>query len=327
MRKNNKGLTLIELVVTIAIIAIFSGVVVSLIGLGSNSYRATSNNAKIQMETQEASDQIHNLIIDANRSVYYAECSVGEGYSFTLGEPISNDVQQGTKEGRTGTISKAFVVCNKRGEGTAAKYQYDVIVWDASSHKIIYTMKEADAPAETEGTEEEGTEGSGQDPEAEGAQTLASEENDFGISVLSEDESDSGQGAAEIPESRVVVSPAVLAEDITDFCADITQAESDRIVRFQLFTDKGGKKTNILDTVNLRNRIKVAAPDASFDSAEAADGKISIINSPNSLKAKESYTFSLYIWRCELQFRPVVFKGYQNRKVCCRRSYTWEAYD
>ena len=72
MRRNNKGFTLIELIVTIAIMAIFSGVVLTVIGTGANSYRNTSSTAKAQMETQEVMDQIQNMIIDVNRSVYYA---------------------------------------------------------------------------------------------------------------------------------------------------------------------------------------------------------------------------------------------------------------
>lgn len=301
MRKNNKGLTLIELVVTIAIIAIFSGVVVSLIGLGSNTYRATSGNAKIQMETQEAADQIQNLIIDANRSVYYAECSVDGGYSFTLGNQIQSDVQE-SSGGRTGTVSKAFVVCNEQKEGNIITYQYDVIVWDANSHKIIYTSKEATAIAPTEDNSESG-EGAGEPASANAASDFAFSENDAtgdgenqanGIMPFSDEESEGGQGTSKIMDSKVVVAPAVLAEDITDFCADTTLVLSDQIVRFQLFTEKSGKKINVLNTVNLRNPIKVAAPDESFGSAAAVDGKISILVPSKPLKPGDVYTFSTY---------------------------------
>ena len=74
-RLQNKGFTLIELIVTIAIIAIFSGVVLTFISTGSNIYRSTSSSAKVQMETQETFDQIEDLIIDVNRSLYYANGS------------------------------------------------------------------------------------------------------------------------------------------------------------------------------------------------------------------------------------------------------------
>lgn len=301
MRKNNKGLTLIELVVTIAIIAIFSGVVVSLIGLGSNTYRAMSGNAKIQMETQEAADQIQNLIIDANRSVYYAECSVGEGYSFTLGNQIQSDVQE-SSGGRTGTVSKAFVVCNEQKEGNIITYQYDVIVWDANSHKIIYTSKEATAIADTEENSESG-EDTGEAASANAVSDFVFSENDADgggenqandIMPFSDEESEGSQGTSQIINSKVVVAPAVLAEDITDFCADTTLVLSDQIVRFQLFTEKSGKKINVLNTVNLRNPIKVAAPDESFGSAAAVVGKISILVPSKPLKPGDVYTFSTY---------------------------------
>ena len=70
-KKDNRGLTLIELVVTIAIIAILGGAVAMLISNGGSSFRSTSGNAQVQMETQEALDQIQNKAIDANRSLYY----------------------------------------------------------------------------------------------------------------------------------------------------------------------------------------------------------------------------------------------------------------
>lgn len=66
--KEDKGFTLIEMIVTVAIIAIFSGVVLNLIISSSSSYRNTSSNAKVQMETQETFDKIEDMIINANRN-------------------------------------------------------------------------------------------------------------------------------------------------------------------------------------------------------------------------------------------------------------------
>ena len=89
MKKKNKGFTLIELIVTVAIIAIFSGVVLSVIGTGANSYIKTSNTAKSQMEAQDVMDQMENMIIDVNRSVYYA---YGKGINDGYGNEIRNDI-------------------------------------------------------------------------------------------------------------------------------------------------------------------------------------------------------------------------------------------
>ena len=55
---NNKGFTLIEMIVTVSIIAIFAGVVLNFIATGSNLFRNTSSSAKVQMEIQETFDKI-----------------------------------------------------------------------------------------------------------------------------------------------------------------------------------------------------------------------------------------------------------------------------
>ena len=89
MKQKNKGFTLIELIVTIAIIAIFSGVVLTVVGTGAHSYRTTSSNTKVQMETQDVMDQIQNIIIDVNRSVYY---TYGDAMNSSVGDLVSNDI-------------------------------------------------------------------------------------------------------------------------------------------------------------------------------------------------------------------------------------------
>ena len=110
-RLQNKGFTLIELIVTIAIIAIFSGVVLTFISTGSNTYRSTSSSAKVQMETQETFDQIEDLIIDVNRSLYYAN---GSGDS--LGAEIKTYIKQ--SGGANSTGDKTFIICNEYKNGT-----------------------------------------------------------------------------------------------------------------------------------------------------------------------------------------------------------------
>ena len=69
--KNNRGFTLIEMIVTVAIIAIFSSVVLKFMITGSNIFRGTSNSAEVQMETQNTFDKIEDMIINTNRGFYY----------------------------------------------------------------------------------------------------------------------------------------------------------------------------------------------------------------------------------------------------------------
>ena len=62
--QNNAGFTLVNRLL-VATIAIFSGVVVTLIGTGSNLFRDVSGNTKSQIDAQETLNAIEDLIIDA----------------------------------------------------------------------------------------------------------------------------------------------------------------------------------------------------------------------------------------------------------------------
>ena len=98
-RLNNSGLTLIELIVAIAIIAIFSGVVLTYITSSSYFYRNTSSNSKVQMETQETFDKLEDMIINANRNLAYGTLD---------GQPIENDIKRNNHS--TSNSSKIFMV-------------------------------------------------------------------------------------------------------------------------------------------------------------------------------------------------------------------------
>ena len=103
MRRKNQGFTLVELIVTIAIIAIFSGVVLTVVGTGANTFRSTSSNAKVQMKAQDIMDQIQDMIIDVNRSVYYA---YGDGIGANTDALVSNDIDTGAV-----AQNKTFYAC------------------------------------------------------------------------------------------------------------------------------------------------------------------------------------------------------------------------
>ena len=68
---NNKGLTLIEMVVAIAIIGIFSTVVMTFITSGANFYRKVSLTTKLQSDMQTTLESIENLILDTNVKITY----------------------------------------------------------------------------------------------------------------------------------------------------------------------------------------------------------------------------------------------------------------
>ena len=70
-RKDHRGLTLIEMVITIAIIGIFVTVVATFITSGSNMYRKVSTTAKLQTDMQTTVENIKNLLLDTNDRIVY----------------------------------------------------------------------------------------------------------------------------------------------------------------------------------------------------------------------------------------------------------------
>ena len=146
-KNNSAGFTLIEMIVTVAIIAIFSGVVVTLITTGSSLFRGVSGNTKAQVDAQETLDEIEDLIIDANRSVYYA---YGSGTS--MGDQIRSDIDD------SNTVSKTFIACNEyeNGNGTS-RYVFDVLDWVGSEGKLYYSQREYTKASSSTADDENGT--------------------------------------------------------------------------------------------------------------------------------------------------------------------------
>lgn len=282
LKKNSGGFTLIELIVTVAIIAIFSGVILSFIGTGSNTYRSTSSNAKVQMETQEVVDRMEDLIIDANRSVYYAN-----GTGAAMGSAISDDI-----DGAASTGNKTFIVCNeyKNNDGKTSRYICDVIDWNKKEQKVYYSQREYDAASSKDdsGVQNAGSE----EEESENTESGLAALSDEGFSDDSVAEDSGSDISATVRNQKQTINQSVLATGIVDFHADVSKVVSDKIVRFQLSTISGTKEIKTLHSVSLRNPIKVLAPDDAFKKSDATDVGIKILNAPQTMKPGESVMLS-----------------------------------
>lgn len=130
---NNRGFTLIEMVVTVAIISIFAGIVLNLITTGSNLFRNTSNTAKVQMETQETFDKIEDMIINSNRKLSYGDLS-------HIFEVTSFDEQIAAKSDKIATASLRSVSSANTGENEENVRDY--IIWNESTEEIAYIHSE-----------------------------------------------------------------------------------------------------------------------------------------------------------------------------------------
>ena len=288
--QNNAGFTLIEMIVTVAIIAIFSGVVVTLIGTGSNLFRGVSGNTKSQIDAQETLNSIEDLIIDANRSVYYAY-----GSGTAMGEQIRSDIDD------SNAASKTFITCNEyeNGDGTS-RYVFDVLDWVGSEGKLYYSQRQYTKASSS--AEEKDENGSGENPESQhiknerGTSGENAENIDIAVAAEGGEENQtgiiSGNGSDTARDSKELIKRSVFAEGIENFTADVTKVESERIVRFRLTTENNGKKVKTLHTVNLRNRIQVLKPDDAFATAGSTDIRITIVGAPDSIDAGNSKILS-----------------------------------
>lgn len=72
MRKNQKGFTLIELIIAVAILAIVTLAVCGFIVVGSRSYTSANTDIMLQQEAQLALNQISDVIIDTTDSISYS---------------------------------------------------------------------------------------------------------------------------------------------------------------------------------------------------------------------------------------------------------------
>lgn len=196
-QQKNGGFTLVEMIVAVAITAVFSAVVLTAVAAGSRLYRSISGSTRVQMDTQELTDSVEKLIVNAGESIYYA---YGSGKS--PGAPISDDIDGSTDGDRT------LLLCSiQKNKGGAGICVVDVLDWRESEQKLYYSRQEITAA---------------------------------GTSMLTE--------------------PSVYGEGIREFHVDVSRADSDGIIRFQLITENLGKKLRTLHTVDLRNPVKIMLP-------------------------------------------------------------------
>lgn len=196
-QQKNGGFTLVEMIVAVAITAVFSAVVLTAVAAGSRLYRSISGSTRVQMDTQELTDSVEKLIVNAGESIYYA---YGSGKS--PGAPISDDIDGSTDGDRT------LLLCSiQKNKGGAGIRVVDVLDWRESEQKLYYSRQEITAA---------------------------------GTSMLTE--------------------PSVYGEGIRKFHVDVSRADSDGIIRFQLITENLGKKLRTLHTVDLRNPVKIMLP-------------------------------------------------------------------
>ena len=138
MQKDNRGLTLIELIVTVAIGMIFSGVVLTFVAGAAKSYRRTSGGAQSQIEMQDALDQLENLVMNANLSMYYVK-GEKKATAVTAGDKVDNDSDMNSPLNQTKTL---FIGSKEEStEPGTSNSVYSVVVWNADTGDLTFSRQ------------------------------------------------------------------------------------------------------------------------------------------------------------------------------------------
>ena len=182
---DNRGVTLMEMVVSVAIIGIFGAVVAGFVTSGANFYRKSADTVQVQSDMQNTMDTVENQIMNASEGIGYTD---------------NGDTRVLTTNRRT------FVAT-----GGMTPYT-DVITWKAAEEKLYYARTSTD--------------------------------------------------------SSLAAAESVLAEYVTDFSVDMSQAKSEGVVRFSITINKRGKEETQACTVTLRNGLDIAGQWDGYDAAE-----------------------------------------------------------
>lgn len=222
MRKDNRGLTLIELVVTVAIAMVFSGVILTFVAGASKSYRRTSAGAQSQIEMQDALDQIENLTISTNLSMYYTK-GINKNTNITADQKIANDSDMDRP------LAQSKTLFSEVSQKTVRKV---ITLLSGMQKKTLYYFSQILKQNSGTGTDT-----------GSGTGTGTGETSGTGT----------GGGSS-------VGTEQVLAENVTQFAADIHHASDQHTVRFKIVTQVNDREVEKTETVTLRNDVVIAAP-------------------------------------------------------------------
>ena len=107
MKRDNRGLTLLEVLIAFTLLGIVSGILLGFMTAGGNMYRKVSTNVNVQMQSQVVAAQIKEYIIDCNGSITFG----------------------------TNTGAAALTINNTKKDGTPEKHEF---VWDSATKTIEY---------------------------------------------------------------------------------------------------------------------------------------------------------------------------------------------
>jgi len=112
MKRNNRGFTLVELIVSIAILGIIAVAVSSFLLAGTRSYTKVNYAVRLQYETQLAMNQIQSYVMNCSRGIAWDGSKLyvdGSGTDDTALKEISYDAANKKLLLGSGTASEAGI--------------------------------------------------------------------------------------------------------------------------------------------------------------------------------------------------------------------------
>ena len=224
MKKNQKGFTIVELLIAITILSIVMAVVCGFILVGSRSYAAGNSDINVQQEAQLALNQMSDVMIDTTRSVNYVGYDAGGNPVHTL-----KDAEFAfTPEDKSLIMFNGVVVKYPSGgddtieEGNGNKHYH--FYWNKAQETLFYAEQ--------------------------GVNPAVVKSEDIINNFPSVDDAD--------PDADPTVSHwYVLAQHVTDFSVDLSQLEEKRVVQLALTFTDGTKEYVTSNNVTIRNKVGV----------------------------------------------------------------------
>ncbi|MDE5866402.1 MAG: prepilin-type N-terminal cleavage/methylation domain-containing protein, partial [Lachnospiraceae bacterium] len=221
--KNQKGFTIVELLIGMVILSIVAAALTGFIVSSSKSYAASNTEIVVQQESQLAMNQMSDVIIDTTRSVNYV------GYS------LDGSVSEQAIKDADFTIDvedKSLTLFN--GEGT--------VVVDASGNPVL----DADGNPEIA-------------KDADGKPLITGGNGNKNYQIYwdkSEEKlfySEIEISETDFPEGDRVV----LAEYVKDFSVDLSQVEEKRVVKISISYEYNNRLYETSNNITIRNKVLV----------------------------------------------------------------------
>lgn len=231
MKKNQRGFTIVELLIAVAILAIVVASVCGFILVGSRSYASANSDISVQQEAQLALNQMSDVLIDTTRSVNYA------GYK-TLNSGEKPVLALKDSEFGFEPVAKCLIMYN--------------------GAPVVTTVTNPDGTTTTNTTIEEGN--------GNKHYQFYWDKNDETLYYT-----ELGVESDDVADPNDAVNPmhnisfpdfgdpgwVVLAEHVTKFEVDLTQVEEKRVVQLNLTFVNGKREYTTSNNVTIRNKVAV----------------------------------------------------------------------